>query len=314
MKRIDIKGLLTCVPLALSLCLLLPAATVLAAPPMARAYAPEDLRTLSHNDQVRVITQEYSEQSNGRRIPDDQLRFYTDQVNRSNWTFSRIKQDISQSLGGNGGAYPQPPVAGDTIRCESNDSRQRSCNTPWRAQSRMVRQLSSSACVQGRSWGSQHGSVWVSGGCRAEFAAARQVQPLPPVSNYRVTCGSDDKRFKTCGWNASYGRPQLSRQLSKSSCVSGSTWGYDGRGLWVDRGCRAEFSAQRGSIAPGNGYSVTCASTNKKQTTCAWDERYGRPHIIERLSGIGCDEGRTWGYQNGVLWVAAGCRARFGAQ
>ena len=70
-----------------------------------RAYAPENLRTLSVQDQTRVISLEYSEQSRGRRIPDDQLRFYLDQVNRSNWTFSRIKQDIAQSLGGNSGGW-----------------------------------------------------------------------------------------------------------------------------------------------------------------------------------------------------------------
>ena len=48
-----------------------------------RAYAPDDLRELSYNDQVRVISREYEEQSGGRRIPDDQLRFYLDQVNQA---------------------------------------------------------------------------------------------------------------------------------------------------------------------------------------------------------------------------------------
>ena len=83
--------------IAIALCL-----ASLAAPLVAqeRAYAPEDLRTLSYNDQVRVISLEYSEQSNGRRIPDDQLRFYIDQVNRSNWGFSQVKADIAKSLGG----------------------------------------------------------------------------------------------------------------------------------------------------------------------------------------------------------------------
>ena len=45
-----------------------------------RAYAPENLASLSRADQERVIRLEYSEQSNGRRIPDDQMRFYLDQV------------------------------------------------------------------------------------------------------------------------------------------------------------------------------------------------------------------------------------------
>ena len=64
-----------------------------------RAYAPEDLWTLGSNDQSRVISQEYREQSNGRQIPNDQLRFYLDQVRLSRWTFSRVKQDIAKSLG-----------------------------------------------------------------------------------------------------------------------------------------------------------------------------------------------------------------------
>lgn len=67
-------------PWLLALCL-----AVLALPAAAqqRAYAPEDLRSLSYQDQVRVISMEYEEQSYGRRIPDDQLQFYLDQVNRS---------------------------------------------------------------------------------------------------------------------------------------------------------------------------------------------------------------------------------------
>ena len=111
----------------------------------ARAYAPEDLWTLSTADQTRVISQEYREQSNGRTIPNDQLRFYLDQVRLSRWTFSKVKQDIAKSLGGNTG--PNPPPGAQTIRCESNDGRQRSCDTPWRGQSSLSRQLSSARCT-----------------------------------------------------------------------------------------------------------------------------------------------------------------------
>lgn len=34
---------------------------------------------------------------------------------------------------------------------------------------------------------------------------------------------------------------RMLRQLSGSRCQEGSTWGYTDRGIWVDRGCRAEF-------------------------------------------------------------------------
>ena len=38
------------------------------------------------------------------------------------------------------------------------------------------------------------------------------------------------------------GGVQLIRTLSDSACVQGRTWGWDRSGVWVDRGCRAEFS------------------------------------------------------------------------
>ena len=156
-----------------------------------RAYAPEDLHTLSYDDQVRVISLEYSEQSSGRRIPDDQLRFYIDQVNRSNWGFSRIKADIAKSLGGTAG--PQPPVPGGTIRCESAGDRAQTCLTPWPGPSRLVRQLSNAACTEGVTWHSQQGQVYVGRGCRAEFAAAAEA---PPTTG-SIRCESSGSRYNT---------------------------------------------------------------------------------------------------------------------
>jgi len=40
----------------------------------------------------------------------------------------------------------------------------------------------------------------------------------------------------------------LVRQVSQAECVQGRTWGFDARGLWVDRGCRADFQ-----VYPYNG-------------------------------------------------------------
>ena len=38
------------------------------------------------------------------------------------------------------------------------------------------------------------------------------------------------------------GGVRLTNQRSGSPCVQGQTWGFDRSGIWVDRGCRAEFS------------------------------------------------------------------------
>lgn len=126
----------------------------------ARAYAPENLSELSQPDRTRVIRLEYSEQSGGRAIPQDQLRFYLDQVNRSNWTFSRIRSDIARSLAG-GGDPPSPPIGPpgggsgpQLVRCESTDGRYRTCRLGYRVgQVRLVRQLSRGECIRGRSFG-----------------------------------------------------------------------------------------------------------------------------------------------------------------
>jgi hypothetical protein len=307
------KRLLKIVLLTIGLCLLTPAVQ---AQVSERAYAPENLRTLSYGDQVRVISLEYSEQSAGRRIPDDQLRFYIDQVNRSNWGFSRIKQDIAQSLGGGDGRPPVGPgnPGPATIRCESRDYRPNTCRTPWQGHSRLVRQLSSAKCEEGRSWQSQPGQVYVGNGCSGEFARA---QIRPPVAG-TIRCESRDYRPNTCKtpWR---GHSRLVRQLSGARCEEGRSWQSQPGQVYVGNGCSGEFAARGGGGVvpprPPTDYSVTCTSPGGRHANCAWNQSYGRPYVIERLPmSAACVEGRTWGTTGGIIWVSHGCRARFGAR
>jgi hypothetical protein len=37
------------------------------------------------------------------------------------------------------------------------------------------------------------------------------------------------------------------RQLSGSPCQQNYSWGFDDRGIWVDHGCRADFSLESGA-------------------------------------------------------------------
>lgn len=280
-----------------------------------RAYAPERIWELSVPDQRRVIAQEYREQSNGRSIPDDQMRFYLDQIRLSRWTFSRIKQDIASSLRGQGGGIG-PGGGGDgTIRCESTDGRQRTCNTPWNRNSILVRQISSTRCIQGQNWNSSPGRVWVSGGCRAEFAAGG-IGGGGDWNGEEVKCESTDGRYRTCGTGL-YGSISVLRQLSDTRCVLGQNFGLRNGSVWVDRGCRALFRVDRRGGGGGwqGDYSVTCSSQDGRYTTCAWDRSRGVPRLIETLSNSRCQEGYSWGWnRNQGLWVNHGCRARFGVR
>ncbi|UXA68210.1 DUF3011 domain-containing protein [Xanthomonas prunicola] len=155
--------------------------------------------------------------------------------------------------GGNGPGGGFGGVTG-TVRCESNDQRQKICDTSWR-RAMLVRQLSNTPCVEGRNWRQEGGRIWVDDGCRGEFAQARGGggwdrgdggRDDRPRGDYSVTCSSDDRRLRTCDWDVRAGRPVLTRQLSDTRCEEGRTWGFDPRrsAVWVNDGCRARFDAR----------------------------------------------------------------------
>jgi hypothetical protein len=70
-----------------------------------------------------------------------------------------------------------------------------------------------------------------------------------------ITCASVDGLRTFCGADTRQG-VSLVRQLSDVRCEEGITWGYIEAGIWVDRGCRAEFSvpALLSRRGPGNAY------------------------------------------------------------
>jgi len=59
-----------------------------------------------------------------------------------------------------------------------------------------------------------------------------------------VSCASNDGRRNYCSADTRDG-VRLLHQNSDAQCRQGSTWGYDRRGIWVDRGCRADFEVAR---------------------------------------------------------------------
>jgi len=199
-------------------------------------------------------------------------------------------------------AQAASPFDRDSVKCESKDTRRETCDVSWPGQTSLVRQISATDCVQGRTWGATPGKVWVSGGCRAEFG--------PRFSGKEIRCESADGRHETCGRDL-HGNADLIRQLSDAPCREGSTWGQSGGSIWVDKGCRGVFR-----VGESNGrYSVTCGSENGRRLSCPWNARYGRPALLETLSKSPCTQGRSWGYDGkGAVWVDEGCRARFGVR
>lgn len=68
-----------------------------------------------------------------------------------------------------------------------------------------------------------------------------------------IYCASDDGRRHTCPVNTNGGAVRLVNQKSGSNCVQGRTWGFNNAGIWVDRGCRADFEVSSGRGYDNNG-------------------------------------------------------------
>jgi len=72
----------------------------------------------------------------------------------------------------------------------------------------------------------------------------------------RLTCESTKGDYQYCRADTN-NNVQLEKRLSFSDCVYNSSWGYDNRGIWVDRGCRAEFVYGRSG---GSGAAVAAGA------------------------------------------------------
>jgi hypothetical protein len=159
------------------------------------------------------------------------------------------------------------------VRCSSNDGRNRLCSVDTRGGVRMVRQESRSPCIQGRSWGYDRRGIWVSNGCRARFQIGggngyrqsgydrgydnrgydNRGYDNRGYDNRRyansgygrgpqvVRCESHDERQRFCRVPGGLREAQIARRLSDTRCQLNYNWGYQRDGIWVDRGCRAEF-------------------------------------------------------------------------
>lgn len=163
------------------------------------------------------------------------------------------------------------------VRCESTGQDYRHCRADTRDGVQLYRQLSKNACRYQESWGYDRRGIWVNRGCRGDFQlytgrsggdgeekdkdnTAAIVGGAVALGVLGAVLSENDKdrnnqadrprQIMRCESDGDYQRcradfrngVRLYRQLSKASCRQNESWGYDRRGVWVDRGCRAEFA------------------------------------------------------------------------
>lgn len=222
------------------------------------------------------------------------------------------------------------------VRCESKDGRWQYCRLPeGKGEVTMLRQISSSACIRNNSWGVDDNGLWVARGCRAEFGreGAADVETVAASGNAAgvrkrvLRCESRSRGMEHCPIDIA-GSVRLTRQLSNLDCELGESWGYDEKGVWVARGCRAEFEVEAVSRPSGQflrrlfgggetatsgatmGRPLRCESIDGERKEC----RTGgvkRVELVRQLSRATCLAERNWGWDANRVWVAQGCRAEF---
>ena len=74
----------------------------------------------------------------------------------------------------------------------------------------------------------------------ALIGAALIAGPLPVRAERTIRCDSNNYRYQYCRANTD-NHVKLERQRSTARCREGDSWGYDRHGIWVDRGCGADF-------------------------------------------------------------------------
>ncbi len=152
--------------------------------------------------------------------------------------------DGDQRRGGGypGGGYPGGGYPGrQQVNCSSRDFQTTRCPADTRGGVTLVRQTSSSACVQGRTWGFDRGGIWVGRGCAGIFVAGRGGYPgggYPGQGPRVVQCDSRNYQPARCPVDV-YNGATLVQDIS-GSC-SRRNWGWDRGGVWVNNGCRGRF-------------------------------------------------------------------------
>ena len=141
-----------------------------------------------------------------------------------------------------GGSGVTSVAFGRSITCESQNNARHRCPVDTAYGVQLARQISQNECVRGEDWGFDQNGIWVDHGCRAEFVLGGEPRftPAATPARARVVCESQNMGMNRCAADTYYG-VAIVRQISDSICIRGETWGFDAAGIWVTRGCRAEF-------------------------------------------------------------------------
>jgi len=207
----------------------------------------------------------------------------------------------------------------ELVRCESSARETVRCDADTRGGVVLQRQLSRAGCWYDETWGFDARGIWVSNGCRADFALGEATAALPesgatPASDEGIT-GSDIALG--AGAVLVLGAIAAAVLAGQDDDDDEDDRNYD---RYNDRHSDRYDDQKRrrvgnrsygGATDPwGRDQIVRCESDGRKQRYCKVDTRRG-VELYRQHSKARCRYGSSWGYDRKGIWVDEGCRAEF---
>ncbi|AKC87832.1 DUF3011 domain-containing protein [Pseudoxanthomonas suwonensis] len=140
-------------------------------------------------------------------------------------------------------------------------------------------------------------------------AALSWAGPASAASGKVVRCESEELRRVHCPMDTGNG-VDLVRQLSGSACIREVDWGLDTHGVWVARGCRAEFRARDAGATVARRV-IRCESSSGRTRSCAVSLRGAPVRLLRQSSVLPCRRDESWGVGRNEVWVSRGCKGEF---
>ena len=203
------------------------------------------------------------------------------------------------------------------IRCESRDNGRTQCKIDKDAGVVLARHLSSTPCRENQNWGVTPNHIWVSGGCRAEFAVTAAA-PTPPQQSIYASA----VQVRTCRIEAdrrlpgyTYDNIQVTPE-ARQGTTAYMRWGAgssSGSCTVAASGRLLDFTVNAAGGGPGGTTVVarlTCESRHGEREECRAPDGTDL-RLVRQISESSCRLNDTYGRGLGYIWVDKGCRAEF---
>jgi hypothetical protein len=140
-----------------------------------------------------------------------------------------------------------------------------------------------------------------------------------------LECKSENFRRTVCSAGASVERIRLIEKRSDAACVEGSSFGFSGESIWVDKGCAAKFEVSfrsqsgrdrsSGSIYPSRqrnrSVRFTCKSDQHRIGACYVAGSIVDLRLLGKKSRASCVKNSSFGFRDDAVWVKNGCEGEF---